>query len=130
MNKKNTTPNFLGYISLQSTLSLEELGEILSEKIFAGVKFGGKEKSIHEEIPAIFIEQPIMGLLVILDGYSGFEKGNWFTLHIQQWGEFGRYMYENKLLTSKVRLDFYLYYLMKQRLQEYSEIKIMEPEGS
>lgn len=121
-------PEFLGYISLQSTLSLEELGEVLSQKVFAGAKFGGKERAIHEEIPAIFIQSPFMGMLIILDGYNGLENDKWFTIHFQTWANFGRYLRANQIQESRIQLDWYLYYLLKEGLQDYPEIIIIEPQ--
>lgn len=123
----NKIPRFIGYISLKSHLTLEELGEVLSKNIFGGAIFSGKEKSIHEEIPAIFIEKSFMGTLVILDGYSGFEDDKWFTITIQMWGDFNQYIYSNKIKEEKTPLHWYLYYLIKQGLTGYPEIQIIEP---
>jgi hypothetical protein len=121
-------PEFLGYISLRSNLPLEALGELLSEKVFAGAKFGGKERAIHEEIPAIFIQNPFMGMLIVLDGYSGLGDDKWFTIHFQTWGDFGRYLRTNQIEENRVKLDWYLYYLFKEGLQNHPEIVIIEPQ--
>ncbi len=129
MDRNTAIPNLLGYISMKSHLRLEELGEILSQKIFAGIRFGGKEKSIHEEIPAIYIERPFMGMLIILDGYSGLDEQSWFTIHIQTWGDFSRYLHSEKISNNIVRVDWYLYYLLKEGLREYSDILIIEPQS-
>jgi len=112
-------PFFVGYVSLQSNLALEEVGEMLSEKIFAGLKFSGKELEIHEEIPAIFIQQPIMGLKVILDGFSGLEEDKHFTLSIMPW------ITLDAEQENSIRLDNYLIELFKVSLKEYSDIVII-----
>jgi hypothetical protein len=54
-------PWFVGYAGMQSNLSLEEVGKILSDRVFGGLEFSGRDLEIHEEVPAIFIQEPIMG---------------------------------------------------------------------
>lgn len=49
-----------GYCKIWSELSLENLGAILSERVFCKIPFGGREEDIHEEVPAIFIQQPFL----------------------------------------------------------------------
>ncbi|WP_134000212.1 hypothetical protein [Dinghuibacter silviterrae] len=100
-------------------MSLEELGEILSREIFAGLKFGGKEESIHEEIPAIFIEPTILGLQIILDGYNEDDQDKTYYLSVRplrmsdvKWGKFP----VSDLLTS----------LIRHLLYEYKQIEILE----
>jgi hypothetical protein len=126
---ENKNLDFWGYAFLKSNLDLEEVGKILSKKVFGGLPFTGKEKCIHEEIPAIYIDCSFMGMLVILDGYSGFGENKNFTLYIEPYGEFSRFLYSNKIETERVNLDVYLYYLLKQGLQDHPEIQIIEPES-
>lgn len=103
-------PFLVGHVTLQSNLSLEEVGQILSEKIFGGLQFGGKELAIHEEVPAIFIDQQFMGLQVVLDGYSGLDNDSSFELSIHQVKAF------EGLRNEAVNLDDYLTALLNQRL--------------
>lgn len=55
-------------ICFKSDLDIQDVGEILSNYLLGGLKFGGLEECIHEEIPAIYIDCAIMGLQIILDG--------------------------------------------------------------
>jgi len=127
MTTQNKIPNFWGGCELKSSLTLEALAEILSREIFSGAKFGGKEKSIHEEIPAVFIESSFLGMLVVLEGYSGMD--NWFVLSTKPYGKFNRFLSVNEVETERVDLDMYLYYLLKQSLLNYSEILVIEPKN-
>lgn len=54
-------------VAFQAKGSLEEIGGYLSKQVFGGLPFGGKDACIHEEIPAVFIGEPIMGMQVVLD---------------------------------------------------------------
>lgn len=58
-------------IYLKTNGSLEETGRLLSDALFGGVPFGGLEDCIHEEIPAIYIRDSLMGMQIILDGEAG-----------------------------------------------------------
>lgn len=64
-------PFFTCALSLQSDKSIEEVGEILSKVLFGGLPFGGKDEFIRDEIPAIYINEDIIGLNVVLYGYGG-----------------------------------------------------------
>jgi hypothetical protein len=116
---KSKLPFFVGYASLQSNMTLEEVGLILSEKIFAGLKFSGKELEIHEEVPAIFIQEPVMGLKIILDGFSGLEQDKYFTLSIGPWISF------NEAESITIRLDNYLRELLKVSLKDVNDVVVM-----
>lgn len=114
-------PWFVGYAAIQSNLSLEEVGQLLTEKVFAGLEFSGKELEIHEEVPAIFIQQPLMGLKVILEGYSGFEKNTQFGLSVAPWITFDEFD------SDTIRLDHYLIELLKISLNDVKDkIKVLD----
>jgi hypothetical protein len=49
-----------GDVSLKSNLTLEEVGEILSKKLFGGLR-------------------------IVLDGYSGFDENSGFSLEVSPW---------------------------------------------
>lgn len=55
-------------ISFKSNLDILKVGDLLSDNLFGGLKFIGLEKHIHEEVPAIYIDQMVMGLQFILNG--------------------------------------------------------------
>lgn len=64
--ENNKVPDIWGTGILKTDLSLEGVAEIISDRFFGGLPFGGKEEYIHEEVSAVFIEYPIMGLLITL----------------------------------------------------------------
>lgn len=113
-------PFIVGYVSMQSNLSLEAVASILSEKLFGGVEFGGKELEIHEEVPAVFLDIPILGMKVVFDGYSGFDDENHFTLSITPWNTF------DGIEQVDVRIDNYLICLLKDVLKDTDSIEVME----
>lgn len=71
-----------GSIAFQSEKKLEEVGKEISNKLFGGVPFQGINENIYEEVPAIYIKTPMIGLEIILSGYSGFDEDKWFVLDI------------------------------------------------
>ncbi len=121
---KKIAPFIVGYVSFKSELSLEKVGTILSQKLFGGLEFGGKELEIHEEVPAIFLDEPILGLKVVLDGYSGFEGENHFTLSISPWIPLP------DIERMEVRIDDYLVEILKSQLDGTDSIKVLEDEES
>lgn len=121
MNK--SVPFFVGYASLQSSLSLEEVGEILSREVFGGLSFGGKELDIHEEIPAVFIQNSFMGLKVVLDGYSGFGQDEYFTLSV------GSSISFKNVESETVSLDDYLFNLLKIALKDVEALMVIDFDG-
>jgi hypothetical protein len=54
-----------------SKLDIEGVAAIISERLFGGAKFVGRERYIYDEVPAIFLEQPILGLRIVLQGFGG-----------------------------------------------------------
>ncbi|MEO5684261.1 MAG: hypothetical protein ABIQ88_16590 [Chitinophagaceae bacterium] len=117
---RSTAPFFVGYVSLKSNLSLEHVGEILSNKVFGGIAFSGKELEIHEEIPALFIHNTILGFRIVLDGYSGFDQSQYFTLSVRTCVSI------EGVNPEIVRLDSYLFNLLKVVLKEIPEIEVFE----
>jgi len=63
-----------------SDMSIEEVGELISKKLFGGLPFGGKENYIYDEIPAIYIKDKILGFKIILNGFPG--KNGGYILHL------------------------------------------------
>jgi hypothetical protein len=105
---------------MQSDLSLEALASILSEKLFGGLVFGGRELEIHEEVPAVFIDAPLIGMKIVLDAYSGLNEENYFTLSISP---FVTFVKEDKF---DVRIDEYLICLLKDALHDIDNIRVIE----
>ncbi len=112
-------PYIMGYVGLKSDLTLESVGKILSEKVFGGLEFGGKDLDIHEEIPAIFIQSTILGLQVVLDGYNASDEDQTFSLTI-------RPLRMSDVQEERFRVDKYLASLIKYLLRDISEIVVLE----
>ena len=110
----------IGMSYLKSNLTIEEVGNILSEKLFAGFPFGGKEENIYEEIPAIFIRVPILGLRIVLQGKSGIDENSGFALEILPWISF------DKQVDKDILLDDYLTQILKLLLKDRDDIIVIE----
>lgn len=54
-------------VAFESDYGLEEIADILSKRMFGGIPFGGLSECIHEEVPAVFIREALMGMQVILE---------------------------------------------------------------
>ena len=111
--------HIIGKVQLRSKLNLIELGKIISEKILGGVVLDGIEKNIYEEVPAIFAQKGLLGLLVVLQGYEGMENeiGYWFNLTPN--------FSENKSEAETINLYNYLTALFKSKIIN-EEIKIID----
>jgi hypothetical protein len=121
-----TIPYIVGTLSLQSELTIEEVGEKLSGKLFGGLKFGGKERAIYDEVPAIFIESNVLSFRIILQGYSGLSENDKFYLTI--FPDF----YIEGVEQQQIHLDEYLTEVSKTIFQDDSDINILDysPENS
>jgi len=113
-------PFFTGHVNMQSDLPIEEVGKEVSKILFGGLEFGGKELEICEEVPAIFIQSAILGLQVILQGTSGFDKINGYYLSITP---LDNIVSDKK--RSKFGLENYLYELLKVGLFETPDILVL-----
>lgn len=113
-------PFLIGYVKLKSDLDIEKVGQILSERIFGGLQFEGKEKKIYDEVPAIYIKSNILGFRVILSGYSGLDEDKWFSLEIRSEVRI------KGVKREEFKLDNYLYYLLKNKLGDVKDIIIEE----
>ncbi len=119
-----------GSAAVRTSLSLEETAKIISKQLFGGMPFGGKEKSIWEEVPAVYINTPILGSLVILGrGNNQGMPGNCFVLKVSPWGDFDRYIYKNKISNRRLSQDNTLYHLLKFGLQNFPEVEVLEPDS-
>ena len=112
-------PYITGLVRIKSNLTLEEVGAILSRELFGDLKFGGRDKSIHEEIPAIFIEPTILGSQIILDGYNEEDEDQTFLLSILP-------LRSSDLKSEKFRVNEYLTSLVKYLLRERSDLTVLE----
>jgi hypothetical protein len=115
-----------GEYYIKTKLHLEKLANRVSQVLCGGVSFTYGAHSIWEEIPSMYIDKSIMGMLIIIGGYGG-EEG--FSVEISQYGEFSRYVYQSGLRESeiKIKLDLHLFHLLKEGLKEFPEIEVVEP---
>jgi hypothetical protein len=113
-------PYFVGYVTLKSNLEIEEVGNIISEKVFGGLGFGGKELEIYEEVPAIFISSSVLGLRVVLQGYKGFGEEEGYVLAISS----NDTVEETE--REEYKLDYYLVSLLRNVLEDHNEIKVLD----
>jgi len=116
----NVLPFFVGFVSLKSNLEIEEVGDIISRKVFGGLKFGGKELEIYEEVPAIFISSSVLGLRAVLQGYKGFGEGEGYVLTISSNDNM---RYEKR---EEFKLDYYLVTLLRSVLEDHNEITVLD----
>lgn len=125
---ENKILDFWGNCTIKTNLSLEELASLVSKGICGGIPFTFGKNSIWEEIPSMYIPDNILGMLIIIGGY-GDEDG--YTVEINPYGDFSRYIYINKLNNYEIKicLDFHLYHLLKKGLEDYPEIVIEKPEN-
>ncbi|MCF6136057.1 hypothetical protein L2649_12925 [Thermoactinomyces vulgaris] len=56
---------------------IHEIAEMISNQLFGGLPFGGLEDYIYKEIPAIYIDSPILGFEIIV---AGFNEEDWELL--------------------------------------------------
>lgn len=116
----NNVPFLVGYAMMKSNLKIEEVGEILSNRLFGDLKFEGKEKNIYDEVPAMYVESDIIGLRFILSGYSGMGESERFILEISPIHIF------KDIDQKEYRLDRYLTLLLKDVLVDVQEIQVMD----
>ncbi len=103
-------PFIKGTTTFKTELSIDEVGDIISQTLFGGIKLNGLEKRLYDEIPAIFTEHEIMGLRVILSGYSGYSEGKHFVLHIAPFGFSKKF---GQVESQEIQLNEYLKKLME-----------------
>lgn len=120
-------PHIHGSVNFKSDLSLEEVGRIIGDKVFSGAVFGGKENSIYEEVPAIYIDNLMLGFLFVIQGYSGINHESGYWLNITPYFSITNNEKFKDAIKFDVCLSTYLYALLEERLKEYPEIKVIEP---
>ncbi|KAB0443607.1 hypothetical protein AB1J28_07605 [Lysinibacillus irui] len=76
---KKKYPFFKCLIPIDSNKDINEVARIISDKLFGGLPFGGLEEHIYEDVPAVFIDYPILGLQIVIQGFGGREG---YTLEV------------------------------------------------
>ncbi|NPC91687.1 hypothetical protein HOO54_05400 [Bacillus sp. WMMC1349] len=73
-------PYFKCLLPIKSNKDIHEVAKIISDKLFGGLPFGGLDDYIYEEVPAVYINPPILGLEAVIQGFGG-EKGYTLEVH-------------------------------------------------
>jgi hypothetical protein len=124
---KDREPHIHGSVEFKSNLSIEEVGKIIGDQVFSGAIFEGREKYIYEEVPAIFIDNLMLGFLFVIQGYPGFNDQDGFSLNMTPYFSVANNAKFKRVEKFDVSLDNYLYALLKDRLRNYPHILIIEP---
>ncbi len=74
--------NICAFVGIKTDLSLGELAALLSARLCGGIEFGGRDKSVREEVPAVFTQHQFLGLRLVLYGDNGD-----YGLDLEQFGE-------------------------------------------
>lgn len=115
-------PFIKGTVIFQSNMILEEVGVLISKKMFGNLAFQGLDKRIYDEIPAIFIDNEILGLRIVLSGYSGYLENQRFVLDISPLG-FSRKL--GNVEAQEVEISEYLKLLMQYYFKDDTHIKLL-----
>ncbi len=119
-------PHVHGSVQFKSNLPIEKVGEIIGREVFSGVKFGGLEKCIYEEVPAIYIDNLMLGFLFVIQGYSGFDKDSGFSLDMTPYFSVKKLDEFSEVEKYDVDLNNYLYALLTVRLKKHTEIQVVK----
>lgn len=118
-------PFIKGVISFQSNMSIHEVGEYISSSLFGGVDFQGLEKNIYDEVPAIFIDKAILGLTIVLSGYSGFGDNERFILEISPKNLDLKNIFQGDIELEEYVISEYVRKLLTYYLNGNDKIKIL-----
>jgi hypothetical protein len=131
----NTAYKFAGAVKINSSLTLEELSEKISDVLLGGTPFiYGKDPSgrfdyIWDEIPSMYIEQAILGFSIEIGEMPGMRRNDLgigkFVLIINSTSRI--YSITQKERMIKIDLDLYLYHLLRDGLKDYPEIELTDP---
>lgn len=104
--------HFAAYVDFTYSGSLEELAEVLSQSLFAGLRFVGLGEGIWDEVPAVRLERNFLGLRVELGGAPGRDQG--FTLQVEPIDFPWNRIPAVEASVASVDLSAYLGYLLEQ----------------
>jgi hypothetical protein len=74
-------------VDFSSQLSLHEVAQLISTNCFGGIGFTGLNEGIWDEIPAMRLEKPVLGLEVNLGGSA--EEAEGYTLEVASNNPYG-----------------------------------------
>jgi hypothetical protein len=67
------------HVVFQTPLTLDQVGELVADRLLGGIRFVGREEHLRDEVPSIRSESDVLGLRVLIQGHGG-EAG--YTLEI------------------------------------------------
>lgn len=109
-------------VQFRTSLNLYELGEILSEKVFGGIKFGNEDKYLREEYPALELFQYFLNFQVILMDCL---KDNLFELSLEKSPKRSEYFFQLKLYNTIIG-NYFLFQTINSLLYDYESIEVIE----
>lgn len=107
MTTSESIPSIWGSLNFDTSLSLEDLGRLVSDAMFCGLPFGGKDKHIYDEVPAIFIDNQPLGLKIVLSG----DEQYGYRLEVQS------YFKQKGVRNERVYIDGFLFEFFKSYLE-------------
>lgn len=69
----------IAFVDFMAPWELQELTQRLSSHMFGGLKFVGLDEGIWDEVPAMRLQSPVLGLQIVVGGEGG-DRG--FTMEI------------------------------------------------
>ncbi|KNY30113.1 hypothetical protein [Pseudobacteroides cellulosolvens] len=118
-------PFIKAIISFQSALCISEVGVYISSILFGGLKFEGMEKNIYDEVPAIFINDAILGLTIVLSGYNGFGENERYILEISPKNLKLKNIFQGQIELEEYNISDYIRKLLAYNLSDNNKIKLL-----
>ncbi len=67
-------------LPIRSEKNLEQVAELISQRLFRGIPFVGKEEHFYDEVPAVRAKHHVLGLRIVLQGFGG-DQGYYLEMH-------------------------------------------------
>lgn len=67
-------------VQIISNKPLEEIADLISERVLGGIPLGGREDYIFDEVPAVYAKLHVLGMRAVLQG-DGTRHPYFFHLH-------------------------------------------------
>lgn len=113
---------FTGHVNLESSLSLEALGQLISTRLFGGIPFRPALTGRFEEVPTLILSSKVLDCEVLLHGQSPYSDYTFFTLSFN--GPKHRYPYETK--PDRIKLNNYLQMWLRREFEDSPDISLSE----
>ena len=118
--------HFRGNVLLHSSLSLEEVANILSKKVLGGIRFWGKESKAYNEFPVVFTKKPFLGFTFFLQEAE--DRGEFkvyiLSLTHELYATISPYLED--YTAEGILLNDYFYVVLKAQLKKIPQIIVEE----